>query len=129
MKKETADGVKRSFATLFRKGDILVLVVLVVAVAVSVVAVTGGDEGQFALIYVDGELRYSLPLDKDASVDLLDGAMTVVVEDGKVFVSRSDCAEQLCVHSAPLTSAGGMTVCLPNKVIIKIDSGEVDAVT
>lgn len=121
--------MKKSFATLFKKGDIVVFLLLVVAVVFSVVAVTGADDGRFALVYVDGELRYSLPLDKDVSVDLLDGAMTVVVENGKVFVSRSDCPEQLCVHAAPLTAEGGMTVCLPNKVIITIDSGEVDAVT
>lgn len=105
------------------------LALLVVAVVLSVVAVTGGDDGNFALVYIDGELKYSLPLDRDASVDILDGAMTIVVEDGRVFVSRSDCPEQLCVHGAPLTAAGGMTVCLPNKVIIKVDSGEVDAIS
>lgn len=105
------------------------LALLVVAVVLSVVAVTGGDDGNFALVYIDGELKYSLPLDRDASVDILDGAMTIVVEDGRVFVSRSDCPEQLCAHGAPLTAAGGMTVCLPNKVIIKIDSGEVDAIS
>ena len=63
------------------------------------------------------------------TLEILDGSMTVVVEDGKVYVSHSDCPEQLCVHSAPLTAAGGMTVCLPNKVIVKIDSGEVDAIS
>lgn len=129
MKKKTADRVKTSFATLFKKGDLIVLVLLVAAVVLSVVAVTGSDDGNFALVYIDGDLKYSLPLDKNASLEILDGSMTVVVEDGKVYVSHSDCPEQLCVHSAPLTAAGGMTACLPNKVIVKIDSGEVDAIS
>ena len=57
MKKKPADRVKTSFATLFKKGDLIVLVLLVAAVVLSVVAVTGGDDGNFALVYIDGDLK------------------------------------------------------------------------
>lgn len=55
--------------------------------------------------------------------------MVIAVRDGKAYVARSDCGEQLCVSSAAVSAEGGMIVCLPNRVVIKIAGGEVDAVT
>lgn len=124
-----SEQAKETFRTLFKKGDIIVLILIVVLVAASVVCAVGYSGGDTAVVYVDGEKVYSLPLGRDASVELLDGAVTVTVEDGRVRISRSECPEQLCVHSAPIGAEGGAIVCLPMKVTVVVESGEVDAVT
>ena len=68
-------------------------------------------------------------LSTDRELEILDGKMVIAVRDGKAYVARSDCGEQLCVSSAAVSAEGGMIVCLPNRVVIKIAGGEVDAVT
>ena len=55
--------------------------------------------------------------------------MTLGIEGGKVSVLRSDCEEQLCVHSAAQSVSGGLIVCLPNHVVIEIGEREVDVIT
>lgn len=128
MKKDSRFKVKHAFTSLFKWGDLLLLVVLIVAVGLTVWFATRTD-GTSAEVYIDGELKYTLSLAEDKTLELADCGMTICVENGKVFVTHSDCPEQLCVHAAPINSAGGMIVCLPNKVVIKIASKEVDAVT
>lgn len=39
-------------------------------------------------------------------------------------MSAADCPDQICVNSAHINAHGGSIVCLPNKVILKIVSGE-----
>lgn len=112
----------------FKKGDLIIAAVLLVAVVLSVVfASTGG--GDTVEIYVDGQLKYQLDLNADAEIELLDNAMTIRVKNGKAWVEESNCDEQICVHSAPIGKDGGMIVCLPNKVVVKIAGREVDAIS
>lgn len=121
-------GAAQALRSLFRKGDIILLLVLLVAVALSVwfALRPGGEE---AKVYVDGELRYTFSLSQDGEYDILDGRMTIGVSGGRVSVLRSDCSEQLCVHSAAQSVSGGLIVCLPNHVVIEVGEREVDAVT
>ncbi len=119
---------KSNLKNVFKKGDLILLAMLIVAVVLTIVFAVG-DEDDTVQIYVDGVLKYEVGLDANTEIELLDGEVIVVVRDGKVWVESSDCAEQLCVDSAPLTSSGGMIVCLPNKVVVKVVEREVDAIT
>ena len=126
--KQSDSSKKSALKSLFRWGDILLLVIVIVAVVLTVVIATG-HKAEYAEVYVDGKLQYNLNLAENKTLELLDGKMTVVVANGKVYVKDSDCKEQLCVHSSAIGRDGGMIVCLPNKVVIKTTSKKVDAVT
>ena len=120
--------MKEALRTVFKKGDVILLVLVLVAAALSVwfALRPGGGEVR---VYVDGELRYTLSLAEDGDYNILDGRMTLRVRDGGVSVVKSDCAEQLCVRSAAQSVSGGLIVCLPNHVVIEVGEREVDAVT
>lgn len=120
--------LKSNFKKIFKKGDLILLAVFLVAVILTIVFAVGGDD-DVVQIFVDGQLKYEIGLDANTEISLLDGEMTVVVRDGKAWVEYSDCAEQLCVNNAPVSSSGGMIVCLPNKVVVKVVEKEVDAIT
>ena len=124
------EKAKQVFKTMFKKGDIIILVVILVAVALTIYFALARQANKVS-IYIDGQLKYSYSLNSNLEIDLNQDNidMKIVIKDNKVYVEHSDCPEQLCVHSAPLTKEGGMIVCLPNKVVIKIESDEVDAVT
>ena len=119
---------KAMLKSMFKWGDVLLLLIVIVAAVLTIVLATG-NKAQYAEVYIDGELKYQLNLNEDTTLDILDGKMTIKVQDGKIFVEHSDCAEQLCVHSSPIGKDGGMIVCLPNKVVIKTSSKKVDAIT
>lgn len=125
---KSAKNRETKFNDFFKKGDIVIALVVVVLVILTLVFALSKDVGE-AQIYIDGELKYRLDLSTDERLEILDGKMIIVVEDGKIFVESSDCKEQLCVHSSGISNDGGMIVCLPNKVVIKVVAKEVDAIT
>jgi len=122
---KTTNGKYKDF---FKKGDIAIVLIVVVLVVLTLVFALKSDADE-AEIYVDGELKYRLDLREDTTLDILDGKMTIEVKDGKISVKKSDCLEELCVHSSAIGTDGGMIVCLPNKVVIKVVAREVDAIT
>ena len=130
MKHRENEKVKKEspLKSVFKWGDVLLLLVVILAVVLTVVLATG-KQSQYAQVFVDGNLKYQLDLSNDTTLDILDGAMTIRVQNGKVFVAHSDCEEQLCVHASAIGKNGGMIVCLPNKVVIKTVSKKVDAIT
>lgn len=119
---------RQTFKDAFKLGDVLVLVVLLVLVALTI-AFALKSSASYAEVYIDGELKYTLDLSSDTTLEILDGKMTLCVEDGKIRVADSDCSQKLCAHSGAISKDGGMIVCLPNKVVIKVSAGEVDAIT
>ena len=114
--------------SLFKWGDIILLLVFIVAIVLTIVLATG-QKSLYAEVYIDGKLTYTLNLSENQTLEILGGKMTLKVEDGKIYVLDSDCPEQLCVNSAPIGKDGGMIACLPNKVVIKTTSKRVDAIT
>ena len=56
---------------------------------------------------------------------------TVRVEGGKIAIVQSTCPGSDCVHSGWMDTAGQAIVCLPNKVIVRIEGGasQVDTAT
>lgn len=127
-RKNDAGKQNKKYADVFKKGDVVVLLLLIVAVVLTAVFATR-QRASVAEIYVDGQLKYRVDLSVDKDMEILDGKMTVQVKDGKISVKDSDCTEQLCVSSKAISTDGGMIVCLPNKVVIKVTAGEVDAIT
>lgn len=113
---------------LFKKGDIILLVVVVLLVALTIYFALKTDASE-ADVYVEGNLVYKLDLDNDVTVDVLDGKVQIKIQNGKAFVAKSDCKNQLCVHAQPIGKEGGVIVCLPNKVVVKVVAKEVDAIT
>ncbi len=129
--------MKGKEATRFRRGD-AVTIALVIAAALGmilVLALTGGSEENLRVqIRKDGEVIRELPLDTDAVISVEgDYANTVVIRDGQVAITESNCPGEDCVHSGWIRRSGRSIVCLPNRVEVRITGGtpaedDVDAV-
>lgn len=128
MSKNKTNVTKEAFKQLFKKGDIILLVVVLVLVALTIYFALQSDASE-ADVYVDGNLVYKLDLNKNATVEVLDGRVQIKIENGKAYIAKSDCRNQLCVHAQAIGKECGVIVCLPNKVVVKVVAKEVDAIT
>lgn len=114
---------------LFKKGDLIIAAVLLIAVVFSLIFVFSKKTGSIVEIYKAGKLLYSVPLNEDKEIILdEDGHNIVKIEGGKVKMVESDCVGQDCIKM-PSISGGGIIVCLPNKVVVRIVSDDIDAIT
>ena len=60
------------------------------------------------------------------TVEGTQGSNTIAMEHGRIRVYAADCPDQLCVHKGWID--GGMIVCLPNRLVIRIGSNAMDAI-
>jgi len=77
------------------------------------------------------EKEWIYPLDGSLSQSIPGPAgMTIVeIREGLVFVSHSDCREQICVQSGSIKEQGQWIACMPNRIFITIrgkKEGELD---
>lgn len=141
-----------------RKADIILFIVLVVTglAASAALSMSRIDAGVGAKVIIESGGKvfasYSLFEDKDIIVPApgsksgfssaedgsddectqYDNYNEVVIKDGSVYVSDASCKNQVCVKHGPITRSGETIVCLPNRLVVRIensDGGGYDAVT
>ena len=113
-----------------------ILVLLLAAAAASAVYILlprGGDPSPVARITRDGVLVEEIDLsrvEQPCTFTLEDGrgSNTVLVERGRICISRADCPDQICVRQGWISDKSVPIVCLPHKLMIEITGagGELD---
>ncbi len=105
---------------MLKKGDFVVLGVTAAAILLSAaVWFFPRNTGKTVTVRAENKVVYSAPLGKDATVKL-DGN-TIVVKNGKAYVSWANCRNQICVHHAPICRAGDTILCLPHRVSVTVE--------
>lgn len=113
---------------LFRIWDVALIVLLLALVGLTLYFALIPSSGEEADIYLNGEKVATLPLSVDA--EWHNEHVRVVVSDGTVQVSESDCPDKICVERGAISRAGESVVCLPNRVVVVISGkGEVEAIS
>lgn len=105
-----------------KKGDFFV-VALAVVLMLSWLLIA--HKGGVAAIYVDGELYRRAPLNKNARivVETEYGTNTVVIKNGVVTVTDSDCHNHLC-EKEHISETAHSIVCLPNRMSVIIEDSK-----
>lgn len=106
---------------------ITLIIVILISVALVLLVLFLPDNGEYAIVSVDGQVVYRIGLSTDSTTDI--GSMQIIVKDKEVFVINSMCKDHICEYMGKISKSQSSIVCLPNKVIIYIDGkGDVDAV-
>ena len=92
----------------------------------------GRGEGTVAVISVDGEVLERIDLSKvrkpyDMDISTEYGHNTVHVEKGAISVSEADCPDKVCMYQGRLTGSGIPIICMPHRLVIEIEGGDIDA--
>lgn len=122
----------------FGKNDVIFLAVLALLTVLSLAVlytVGSGQTGSYVVVTVDGEEfgRYSLSEDRTVEIANRDGTVTntLVIRDGCAAMAEADCPDKLCVRQKKISKNHENIVCLPNRVVVQVESGQesgVDAI-
>lgn len=114
----------------FTKTDlcfIAALAVVCLAVAVFFYA-RRGEESGWVVVTRGGEEYGRYLLAEKQTVEITDGSGEVtnvlVISEGSADMTEADCPDRLCVHQRAICRAGESIVCLPNQVVVTVESGE-----
>ena len=117
-----------------KKADIILLIVLIViGLASSIYVAVSKSGGDTVIIEQNGDMygKYSLYEDATVTIDGKHCKNTVSISGGKVVMSESTCKNQVCVRHGAISAAGESIICLPNRVVVRIEGkgGGYDAVS
>ena len=132
-----------------RKADIILFIVLVAIglAASAALTLSHGEAGSSAKVIIEsgGDLYARYPLAEDRTVVVpapkqiaadapeadpnnaasaqYDYYNVVVISSGTVSVTEASCKNQVCVKHGKISSPGESIVCLPNRLVVRIDNG------
>ncbi len=117
-----------------KKNDVILIGILLIISLIALGTIkwfqSQNDAPQMVLIKHDGVVIKSFKLSEQTNETFLydeDGEMNrIVVENGVVSMSESNCRDQICVKTQAITQNGGIIVCLPHKVTVEIYSEQVE---
>ncbi len=112
-----------------RRNDIILIIFLmasIVALFVFFFIRMSSTETPYVNIYHNEELLYSVPLEKNDTIEVNGDVskMKIIIKNGKVHVDYSGCDNQICVHEGEKSHFNDVITCLPNRIYIRIGSKE-----
>lgn len=118
----------------FKKKDILLIIVILVVAGLAFLLheVIGGKGANCVTVKVNGVLEGVYSLAQDQEIEINGGSNILVIKNGKADMIEADCPDKLCVKQKAVSKNHESIICLPNKVIVEVDSSEnseFDAVT
>ena len=106
-----------------RNTTVLIIGLLLVSLVSGVIFYKNWNNGDKVIITVSGKLYGKYPLDKNQTIDVVNGDYINIVKivDGSVDVVISNCENQVCVNEYPISKEHPFViVCLPHEMIIEL---------
>ena len=109
--------------------------VIFIAALLVVIAVAGAclyffrGEGNSVTVSIDGTVVATYPLNVDRTEEILTesgGYNRLIIKDGKAYVDSASCPDGICAAHKPIHREGESIVCLPNKVVITVQTTHTD---
>lgn len=119
------------FETKFCRADLIALAAVLLASILIFVCLSAFSErgGEAVVIFPDGsERRVRLNEDTEIHLEARGVHLTLVVGDGNVRVTESDCPGHDCERRGRISRTGEVIVCAPAGIVIRVEAGgeEVD---
>ena len=98
-----------------KKKDIVLMIIILVVAGSCVLLhrIIGEKSADYITVKVNGKIEgvYSLADDQE-----------IVLKNGEADMIRADCPDQLCVKQKAVSKNKESIICLPNKIVVEVDS-------
>lgn len=109
---------------------ILFLVLAIISTIIIFIMQSAKTVGKTAEIYSDNKLIKTVSLNKDDEFTIKNGDNynIIRVKNGKISVCESNCKNQICVKQGEIDNSLLPIVCVPNRLVIRVDSSGQDGI-
>lgn len=111
-----------------KKWDYLIFVFIAmisVACLLYVQSITS-EKGSSVVVEINGEIvkRLDLNIDTVYTVKIGEEYNIIEIKDGKARVTESNCKDKICVNMPPISKSGQSIICLPHKLVVRIEGDD-----
>ncbi|MCX8058424.1 MAG: NusG domain II-containing protein [Spirochaetes bacterium] len=107
----------------FKKYDLLLLIVIIFLNILFFFILNSSNQYYFEedTVYIKYKNKtYLYSLKEDKTILFKDGKIQINIENGEVWVSKSDCPNGICILMGKKKNNGECIYCVPNGLIIKV---------
>ena len=109
-------------------GTVFLIALVLLGIGLIIKKAPAGDGADlYVCIYRDGKQLGIYPLAEDDTLQLgseTEGFNKLVIKEGCAYVSEADCPGQDCINMGRIDESGDEIVCLPHKLVIRIEGGQ-----
>jgi len=105
-------------------GDYILVVMILIGLLVGLLSIQSSvNEGQTVSIFLENRELYHLLIFEDRTIAVQGdiGETVVKIEHGKVWIESAPCTHQICKNMGKISRPGEIIVCIPNKLLIRIE--------
>lgn len=114
------------------KNDIILVSILVIIIASLFIVLNMNQEKvKNAIVYYENDeiLKINLNINKTYKVKGYNGEVKIVVKDKKIKVAQENSPLHLCSKQGYISKSYESIICLPNRIVIKLESNsDIDAI-
>lgn len=96
-----------------------IIIVVVTFMAALLFLIFPSEKGRVVKVSENNQTVYEGSLYTDKTVELKNNLL--VIENGSVYMKNANCKNGICVHTGKISKKGESIICLPNRVIAKIE--------
>lgn len=112
----------------FRWGDAIPAVAVLLIAVLMLVPWASSAAGAVVKVQTpDGTEYLSLAENREVSVEGRGYRLTLVVQDGQVYVREATCPDQVCRHTGAISRTAQSIACVPAAVIVTVEGAAEDA--
>lgn len=118
-----------------KKADIIYISSLIFSTLaiICLIFATTYEKKDLVVIEVDGEIYGKYSIFKNQQIEIGDNSENILeIKDGQAYMIEANCPDKLCIKQYAINSNLGTIVCLPNRVIVSLDTqdySDVDVVS
>lgn len=80
-------------------------------------------DGTNVIISIDGNDIKTFNLSENTIYDIKEnGCNRLIIKNGYAWIETADCPDELCVNSGKISKSGESIICLPHKLVVRIDN-------
>lgn len=107
-----------------RKNDLIFIVLIIAFFSALLLLTKPKEEGKYIVVSIGGENDdIYLLTDYKQTVNIGENNI-ITIDNNKAYMSYARCPDQICVNEGSISKSGEEIVCMPNKVIVRVKSGE-----
>ena len=113
------------------KRDLIVIIFFLVVSSIFIFLLNlSSADSAVALVYYENDviLRIDMTINETYKVDGYNGEVVIEVHDGSVRVIKETSPLNICSKQGFISKTNEAIYCLPNKIIIKLESDEYDTI-
>lgn len=112
---------------------IVIIAALFVGCSLYLFTMNNVDKNATAVIYVNNNLYTTINLSEKKYIEYTIkteyGYNKIVVDNGNIYVSESDCPDKTCIKTGKISGSGKPIICMPHRLEIVISTNKVDGFT